>query len=82
MLSSVAPNIIFGAGKPQKCLKVTTLRNIGDCLVVAGTLGLIAGREWLKKKRAIMDFGEKRWKFFLQASRSFLNRRGANKNSG
>ena len=58
MLSSVAPNIIFGAGKPQKCLKVTTLRNIGDCLVVAGTLGLIAGREWLKKKRAIMDFGE------------------------
>ena len=27
-------------------------------MVVPGTLGLIAGREWLKKKRAIMDFGE------------------------
>ncbi len=58
ILSSAAPSIIFGAGKPQKSLKIVTLRNIGDCLVVEGTLSLIAGREWLKMKRAIMDFGE------------------------
>ena len=54
---SSAPSIVFSSGKPQRSLKLVTLRNIGDCLVVEGRLALIAGREWLKMKRAIMDFG-------------------------